>query len=127
MADRVHPTAFGQIAIAERALAVLAADGLPAVVAPAALISYRDDAGRAPARRPDLRLPRAQAAGPGGGHAPAAAAIPGRLEPGGQGRRPERRRAPQRVGEDPHGAKQRVELAGQYEVNGVLPPNHAQL
>ncbi|HEX3831289.1 MAG TPA: GDSL-type esterase/lipase family protein, partial [Solirubrobacteraceae bacterium] len=27
MADRVHPTAFGQIAIAERALAVLAADG----------------------------------------------------------------------------------------------------
>ena len=30
MADHVHPTAFGQIAIAERALAVLAADGLPA-------------------------------------------------------------------------------------------------
>ena len=29
MADRVHPTAFGQIAIARRALAVLAADGLP--------------------------------------------------------------------------------------------------
>ena len=41
MADRVHPTAFGQIAIAERALAVLAADGLPAAVAPSALISYR--------------------------------------------------------------------------------------
>jgi lysophospholipase L1-like esterase len=41
MADRVHPTAFGQIAIAERALAVLAADGLPAAVAPASLISYR--------------------------------------------------------------------------------------
>ncbi|MGI8712799.1 MAG: GDSL-type esterase/lipase family protein [Solirubrobacteraceae bacterium] len=40
MADRVHPTAFGQIAIAERALAVLAADGLPARVAPASLISY---------------------------------------------------------------------------------------
>jgi lysophospholipase L1-like esterase len=40
MADRVHPTAFGQIAIAERALAVLAADGLPAAVAPASLISY---------------------------------------------------------------------------------------
>ena len=29
MADHVHPTAFGQIAIAERALAVLARDGLP--------------------------------------------------------------------------------------------------
>jgi lysophospholipase L1-like esterase len=41
MADRVHPTAFGQIAIAERALAVLAADGLRAAVAPASLISYR--------------------------------------------------------------------------------------
>jgi lysophospholipase L1-like esterase len=41
MADRVHPTAFGQVAIAERALAVLAADGLPATVAPASLISYQ--------------------------------------------------------------------------------------
>lgn len=29
MADHVHPTAFGQIAIAERALAVLEADGMP--------------------------------------------------------------------------------------------------
>ena len=28
MADHVHPTAFGQIAIAERALAVLEADGM---------------------------------------------------------------------------------------------------
>ena len=42
MVDRVHPTAFGQIAIAERALAALAADGLPAVVAPASLIVWRD-------------------------------------------------------------------------------------
>ena len=41
MVDYVHPTAFGQIAIAERALAVLAADGLPARVSPASLISYR--------------------------------------------------------------------------------------
>ena len=41
MVDRVHPTAFGQIAIAERALAVLAADGLPARISPGALISYR--------------------------------------------------------------------------------------
>jgi lysophospholipase L1-like esterase len=38
MADRVHPTAFGQIAIAERALAVLQDDGLPAMVAPSSLI-----------------------------------------------------------------------------------------
>lgn len=40
MADHVHPTAFGQIAIAERALALLAADGLPARVAPSELIVY---------------------------------------------------------------------------------------
>ena len=40
MADHVHPTAFGQIAIAERALAVLAADGLPARHSPRALIAY---------------------------------------------------------------------------------------
>ena len=40
MADHVHPTAFGQIAIAERALAVLARDGLPTRVRPSALIAY---------------------------------------------------------------------------------------
>ena len=40
MADRVHPTAFGQVAIAERALAVLAVDGLPTRVPPASLIRY---------------------------------------------------------------------------------------
>ena len=40
MVDHVHPTAFGQIAIAERALRVLAADGLPTRVTPSALISY---------------------------------------------------------------------------------------
>jgi lysophospholipase L1-like esterase len=40
MADRVHPTAFGQIAIAERALAALAGDGLAARVAPSTLIRY---------------------------------------------------------------------------------------
>jgi lysophospholipase L1-like esterase len=39
MTDHVHPTAFGQVAIAERALAVLAADGLPTRVAPASLIA----------------------------------------------------------------------------------------
>jgi lysophospholipase L1-like esterase len=41
MVDRVHPTAFGQIAIAERVLDVLAADGLAATVAPSSLIDYR--------------------------------------------------------------------------------------
>ncbi len=40
MADHVHPTAFGQVAIARRALAVLAADGLAARVDPAELIAY---------------------------------------------------------------------------------------
>jgi lysophospholipase L1-like esterase len=40
MADRVHPTAFGQIAIAERALAVLERDGLPTRAAPASMINY---------------------------------------------------------------------------------------
>jgi hypothetical protein len=40
MTDHVHPTAFGQIAIAERALAVLAADGLPTRVHPSDLIRY---------------------------------------------------------------------------------------
>jgi lysophospholipase L1-like esterase len=40
MADHVHPTAFGQIAIAERALDVLAADGLAPRVRPSSLIHY---------------------------------------------------------------------------------------
>ncbi|HKH17017.1 MAG TPA: GDSL-type esterase/lipase family protein [Solirubrobacteraceae bacterium] len=40
MADAVHPTAFGQIAIAERALDVLAADGMEVRVRPHALIAY---------------------------------------------------------------------------------------
>jgi lysophospholipase L1-like esterase len=40
MTDHVHPTAFGQIAMAERALDVLAADGLPPHVRPSALIAY---------------------------------------------------------------------------------------
>lgn len=40
MVDHVHPTAFGQIAIAERALAVLAADGLATRVRPSTLIAY---------------------------------------------------------------------------------------
>jgi len=40
MADHVHPTAFGQIAIAERALSALAADGLEPRVLPRELNSY---------------------------------------------------------------------------------------
>jgi lysophospholipase L1-like esterase len=40
MADHVHPTAFGQIAIAERALDLLAADGMTVSVRPTALIRY---------------------------------------------------------------------------------------
>lgn len=40
MADHVHPTAFGQIAMAERVLGVLMADGLVPKVTPSALISY---------------------------------------------------------------------------------------
>jgi lysophospholipase L1-like esterase len=42
MVDRVHPTAFGQIAIAERVLAVLAADGVPTAVAPSSLIAWHE-------------------------------------------------------------------------------------
>jgi len=40
MADRVHPTAFGQIAIAQRALRVLSADGMTVRVDPTSLIRY---------------------------------------------------------------------------------------
>ena len=40
MADHVHPTALGQIAIAERALAVLERDGLPTRTRPRDLIRY---------------------------------------------------------------------------------------
>jgi lysophospholipase L1-like esterase len=38
MVDHVHPTAFGQVAIAERALAVLAGDGMEVRVHPSTLI-----------------------------------------------------------------------------------------
>jgi lysophospholipase L1-like esterase len=41
MTDHVHPTAFGQIALAERALRVLEADGVVVRVAPHELISFR--------------------------------------------------------------------------------------
>jgi lysophospholipase L1-like esterase len=44
MADHVHPTAFGQIAIAERALDVLAGHGPAAPTRPSALISYETTA-----------------------------------------------------------------------------------
>jgi hypothetical protein len=41
MPDRVHPTALGQIAIAERALAALERDGLPARVRPSSLVQWQ--------------------------------------------------------------------------------------
>ena len=40
MADHVHPTAFGQLAIAERALDVLERDGMRVRVRPSSLIRY---------------------------------------------------------------------------------------
>ncbi len=40
MADHVHPTAFGQLAIAERALDVLSADGMRVLVRPWELVHY---------------------------------------------------------------------------------------
>ncbi len=58
MADHVHPTAFGQIAIAERALAVLERDGLRHARGAALADRLGDDLVAAPARRRDL-LPTA--------------------------------------------------------------------
>jgi lysophospholipase L1-like esterase len=49
MTDHVHPTAFGQVAIAERALRVLAADGMAVLARPSALITWN------PSRRQRLR------------------------------------------------------------------------
>jgi lysophospholipase L1-like esterase len=40
MTDHVHPTAFGQVDIAERALAVLERDGVQVLVHPSRMISY---------------------------------------------------------------------------------------
>jgi lysophospholipase L1-like esterase len=40
MTDHVHPTAFGQIAIAERALGVLERDGLHVAVRPSSLVHF---------------------------------------------------------------------------------------
>ena len=58
MADHVHPTALGQVAIAERALAVLAADGMALRARPSALVApERGPPAASPARRRDLRLP----------------------------------------------------------------------
>ena len=63
MVDAVHPTAFGQVAIAERALDVLAADGMPVRVRPSHADPLGDDALEAAARRRDLRVPPGQAGG----------------------------------------------------------------
>jgi hypothetical protein len=40
MTDHVHPTAFGQIDIAERALDVLARDGVEVSISPSSLIAF---------------------------------------------------------------------------------------
>ena len=40
MPDHVHPTAFGQVAIAERVIDALAAAGIPILVRPSELIAY---------------------------------------------------------------------------------------
>ncbi len=40
MTDHVHPTALGQVDIAERALAVLERDGVPVLVRPSRMIFY---------------------------------------------------------------------------------------
>jgi lysophospholipase L1-like esterase len=41
MADHVHPTALGQVEIAERALATLERDGLATTILPSSLINYQ--------------------------------------------------------------------------------------
>ena len=71
MTDHVHPTAFGQVWIAERALDVLAADGMDVRVRPSTLIRPSDaHPHAAPAGRLDLRLPAAQGAGSGSARVP---------------------------------------------------------
>jgi lysophospholipase L1-like esterase len=52
MADHIHPTAYGQIAIAERALDVLSADGMQVRVRPSQMV--RLDIGRRERLRADL-------------------------------------------------------------------------
>jgi lysophospholipase L1-like esterase len=60
MVDHVHPTALGQIAIAERALDVLAADGMRVVAHPRSLVSFQTR--RRDRLRGDLRYVRRHAA-----------------------------------------------------------------
>jgi lysophospholipase L1-like esterase len=50
MVDHVHPTAFGQVAIARRALATLAGDGMPVRIDPATLIAPSQSSRLAAAR-----------------------------------------------------------------------------
>ena len=64
MADRIHPTAFGQIAIAERALALLAGHGLETRIAPSTPDRLRDLTQRAVAGRSQLRVPGREAVRP---------------------------------------------------------------
>ena len=60
MTDHVHPTAFGQIAIAERALSLLARNGMRVALAPHELVAYEVDVARASARGSHLLLPPRQ-------------------------------------------------------------------
>jgi lysophospholipase L1-like esterase len=55
MTDWIHPTAFGQVAIAQRALTVLAADGMRIVVDPATYV-HPNRARRIRALRSDVRF-----------------------------------------------------------------------
>ena len=74
MADHVHPTAFGQIAIAERALAVLERDGMRCRRGRQRSSLLRNPRPRGPTRRRDLPLPpREGQRRRGGGPAQAAA------------------------------------------------------
>ena len=70
MTDHVHPTAFGQVWIAERALDVLAADGMDVRVRPSTPdLTRRAHAAARAAGRLDLRVPGAQGVGSGFGAA----------------------------------------------------------
>ena len=76
MADHVHPTAFGQIAIAERALAVLERDGMTVRTRPASWSPVGVHPPAPAARRRDLPLPPREGQRQGGGEPAQAAARP---------------------------------------------------
>ena len=80
MTDHVHPTAFGQVWIAERALDVLAADGMDVRVRPShADLTRRAHAAARAAGRLDLRLPERSRSGSGSGRGSGAPSCSRRL------------------------------------------------